>query len=98
MPLLRCLVRTPSGTKQRKGGEMPMKRVFPILAALLALGAGSVMAQHVRYNFDKSANFSGYRTYKWAEIKGSDKVNQITENQIKTAIETELLSKGLTKI
>jgi hypothetical protein len=55
------------------------------------------LAQDVRYNFDKSANFSKYKTYKWVEIKDSPKVNQMADQQLRTAIEGELAKKGLTK-
>ena len=75
-----------------------MKRLSLIALALLAMGASSVRAQDVRYNFAKDAKFSDYKTFKWVDvIKGSDQVNQITDNQIKAAIEAELATKGLTK-
>src|SRR5215472_6879432 len=48
-------------------------------------------------NFAKDAKFSDYRTYKWVEIKRSDHVNSLVEGQIKSALEAELATKGLTK-
>jgi len=75
-----------------------MKRLFLIVLALLAIGASSAWAQDVRYNFAKDAKFSDYKTYKWVDvIKGSDQVNQITDDQIKAALGAELATKGLTK-
>jgi len=75
-----------------------MKRLFPMVLALLAVGARGAWAQDVRYNFAKDAKFSDYKTFKWVDvIKGSDQVNPITDNQIKAAIEAELATKGLTK-
>ena len=75
-----------------------MKRLFLIVLALLAIGASSAWAQDVRYNFAKDAKLSDYKTYKWVDvIKGSDQVNQITDDQIKAALEAELATKGLTK-
>src|SRR5690349_12039168 len=51
--------------RQRKG---PMKRLLTLsVCATLAL-AGSAVAQDVRYNFDKSANFPAFKTYKWVAI------------------------------
>ena len=50
----------------------------------------------VRYNYDKSADFTKYKTYKWVEIKTSDK-DELVDNQIRAAIEAELATKGLTK-
>ena len=44
-----------------------MKLVRMILP--LSLMAICGFAQDVRYNFDKEANFSAYKTYKWVKIK-----------------------------
>jgi len=69
-----------------------------ILASVLLLGsAAAIAAQDVRYNFDNSTDFSKYKTYKWVDVKGSDHANELTEKQIKQAIDTELASKGLQK-
>jgi len=58
--------------------------------------AGMAAAQDVRYNYDKDANFTKYKTWKWVEIKTSDK-DQLVDNQIKSSIEAALAAKGLTK-
>ncbi len=65
-----------------------------LLVPLLAIAA---WAQDVRYNFASSANFERYKTYKWVKIKGADSVDQITDGQLKSAIDRELATKGLTK-
>jgi hypothetical protein len=46
-----------------------MKRllVLPLLVLFLA-GASNALAQDVRYNFAKEANFTGFKTYKWVPI------------------------------
>lgn len=74
-----------------------MKRLSLIVPALLAVGVGSALAQDVRYNFDKSADFSKFKTYKWVDIKGSDHVNEIVQKQIQAALKAELATKGLTE-
>ena len=74
-----------------------MKKLSFIVLALLAVGASGAWAQDVRYNFAKDAKFSDYRTYKWVDIKGSDKFDEIVQKQIKADLEAELASKGLTK-
>jgi hypothetical protein len=63
----------------------------------LTLLAVTGWAQDVRYNFDKAADFSKYRTYKWVAIKDAPQLNQLVDQQVKTAIEAELAQKGLTK-
>jgi hypothetical protein len=65
---------------------------------LLLAGASSALAQDVRYNFDKSANFATFRTYKWVAIKGATQLSDLVDKQIKAAVETELATKGLTKV
>jgi hypothetical protein len=75
-----------------------MKKISILSLLLLLLVSGSVVAQDVRYNFDKNAPFSNYKTYKWVEIKDSQKVNEIVTKQIKDTINAELRTKGLTEV
>ena len=72
-----------------------MKRILCFVPVLLLL-AGMAAAQDVRYNYDKAADFTKYKTYKWVEIKTSDK-DELIDNQIRATIEAELAKKGLTK-
>lgn len=72
-------------------------RKFGFILALLVISATTALAQDVRYNFDSSADFSKFKTYKWVDIKGSDHTNQLVEKQIQTALDAELAKKGLTK-
>jgi hypothetical protein len=51
----------------------------------------------VRYNFASDTNFSKYKTYKWVQIKGADPIDQITDGQLKTAVDRELAAKGLVR-
>jgi hypothetical protein len=79
-----------------------MKRALAMTAAftalaVLALGAGAVFAQDVKVNYVPGKDFSGYRTYKWVEIQGAEKPDQIVDAQIMQAIDTVLAGKGLTK-
>jgi hypothetical protein len=91
-------VTEPDDRRNAEKEKTPMKRLSVMVLALLAVGASGALAQDVRYNFAKDAKFSDYKTFKWVDvIKGSDQVNQITDNQIKAAIEAELATKGLTK-
>ena len=59
--------------------------------------AVSGFAQDVRYNFDKGANFSAFKTYKWVKVKDAPPMNQLVEQQIRDAIDAELAKKGLSK-
>jgi len=65
---------------------------------LLMFGVvGVVVAQDVRYDFDKNQDFSKYKTYKWVPIKGADQPDELTSKKVTAAIDAELATKGLTK-
>ena len=74
---------------------MRTRVVLPLL--LLLAGAVSAGAQDVRYNFDKDANFSSFKTYKWVTLKGAQALSDLADRQIKAAVDAELAKKGLTK-
>jgi len=63
---------------------------------LLCFSLG-LTAQDVTYNFDQSADFSKFKTYKWVEIREGAQPDQIMDQQIKSALDAELAKKGLTK-
>jgi Domain of unknown function (DUF4136) len=74
-----------------------MRRIELFSIALIFLAAGTAVAQDVRYNFDKSADFSKFRTYKWVVLKDAPKMDDLRDKQIKDTIDAELAKKGLTK-
>ncbi len=77
-----------------------MNTVRTVLLAIVTVlfFGGLSLAQDVRYNFDATANFAKYRTYMWVEVPGGDKLDSITDKQLKTAIEEALGTKGLSKV
>jgi hypothetical protein len=77
-----------------------MKKVLPfaLLSLFLLLLGGISLGQDVRYNFDKNADFSKFKTYKWVAIKDAQKLDDLVDKQIKDAIDAELAKKGLTKV
>jgi Domain of unknown function (DUF4136) len=74
-----------------------MTRMSLLALAFLFLGVSHAVAQDTTYNFDQSADFSKYKTYKWVSIKNAQQVDEITAKQITNAIDTQLATKGLTK-
>jgi len=58
---------------------------------------GIGLAQDVKYNFMPGTDFSKYHTYKWVTIEGGSHPNQIVDQEIKQAVDTQLATKGLTK-
>ena len=71
---------------------------FLLICASFLLTAATGLAQDVRYNFDKSADFSKFKTYKWVELKDAQKVNPLVQKQIQSSIDSQLAAKGLTKV
>jgi Domain of unknown function (DUF4136) len=61
------------------------------------LTCGSALAQDVRYNYAMGTNFAKYKTYRWVDIPNQNHPDQIADQQIRTAIETTLGPKGLSK-
>ena len=75
-----------------------MKKLLRRSLWLVLLGATTVVAQDVRYNFDKTADFTKYKTYKFVPIKDAAPVNDLVDKQIKAEIESQLTQKGLSKV
>jgi Domain of unknown function (DUF4136) len=70
---------------------------FLMLVVLALLASTALSAQDVKYNFMPGTDFSKYHTYKWVVIEGGSHPNQIVDQEIKQAIDSQLASKGLTK-
>jgi hypothetical protein len=75
-----------------------MKKLSFFSIAILILSAASAFAQDVRYNFDKDTDFSKFKTYKWVALKDAQPVDDLLDKQIKSAIDAELSTKGLSKV
>jgi hypothetical protein len=69
---------------------------FSLVGILLSVSAA--VGQDVRYNFDKNADFSKFKTYKWVPLKDATKVNDLVDKQIIDSVNAELATKGLTQV
>jgi hypothetical protein len=74
---------------------MQKTRVLVGIAALLMIPA-LASAQKVTYDFNKTANFSGFKTY--AHKEGTKVGQQLIDERIVNAIDTALAAKGFTKV
>ena len=68
-----------------------------VLTLLVCLGA-TVFAQDVQYDYDRSANFSGYNTYQWVDYRQVLIENQLLDQDIKRAVDAQLAGKGLRRV
>jgi hypothetical protein len=70
-------------------------RYLVVAAAIVVCLPALALAQKTSFDFDKSADFSTFKTY---TLKDGTKVGDpLIDNRIVAAIETELAAKGLTK-
>jgi len=78
--------------------KLAFGRSILLASVLLMFGAtGVLVAQDVRYDFDKNKDFSKYRSYKWVPIKGADQPDELTSKKLTAAVDAELATKGMTK-
>ena len=68
-----------------------------LVAGLLLVWCCVASAQDIRFNYLPGTDFSKYRTYKWVQIPNVQYPNSIIDDQIKQAIDAQLVTKGLSK-
>ena len=73
--------------------RIPLTLASIALALTPGLTVATASAQ-VGYNAMPGADFSKYKTYKWVKIEGAQYPDQITDAQIKSAIDGQLGSTG----
>src|SRR3954471_19292479 len=67
------------------------------ITILILLGGISATAQQIRYNYMPGTDFAKYKTYRWARVPNVQYPDQIIDNQITQAIDSQLSIKGLSK-
>ena len=67
------------------------------ITGLLCLAALAT-AQEVTFDYDRSANFGAYKTYQWVDSANGGAPNQLMDQHIRQAIDTQLVSKGLQRV
>jgi hypothetical protein len=67
------------------------------LTLLACLGVAA-FAQDVHFDYDRSANFSSYKTYQWVDYREVAVGDQILDQDIKRAVDTQLAGKGLRRV
>jgi hypothetical protein len=83
-------------SKKRKKGEiMKVQRVFFALMAMMFLFAGKSSAQQVKTDYDRSADFSQYKTYSWEHVKTQDSLDV---DRIKSSVNAALAARGWTQV
>ena len=70
------------------------KTVFALVGIMLFF-AGTLSAQQVKTDYDRTANFSQYKSYSWEQVKTKDDLDVA---RIKTAVNAALAAKGWTLV
>ena len=73
---------------------MKVKNVIFLLIGMIVF-AGTASAQQVKTDFDRSANFTQYKTYSWEQVKTKDALDA---GRIKSAVNAVLATKGWTQV
>ncbi len=68
-----------------------------ILAAALLLPAAG-FAQQIRADYDRGADFTRFKTYKWFPVKSKVSLDQLTEARIQRVVDAELAARGYRRV
>jgi hypothetical protein len=74
---------------------MKLPRMMSVPAGIVVLFATVSFAQQVKTDYDRSADFSQYKTYSWEKIQTQD---PLWVNRIKDAVNAALTAKGWTLV
>jgi hypothetical protein len=78
-----------------KGEIMKLQKATFALTAMMFLFAGKSSAQQVKIDYDRSADFSNYKTYSWEHVKTQD---PLYVDRIKNSVNAALAAKGWTQV
>src|ERR1700676_3980000 len=74
---------------------MNVQRTIFASAGIALLFATASFAQQVKTDYDRSADFSHYKTYSWEKVQTED---PLWVDRIKEAVNSALAAKGLTPV
>jgi hypothetical protein len=74
---------------------MKIQKVFFGWIGSMLLFAGGLPAQQVKTDYDRSANFTQYKTYSWEHVKTQDPLDI---DRIKSSVNAALAAKGWTQV
>lgn len=74
---------------------MKIKKAIMLSLAMTMLATIPSVAQQVKTDYDRNANFSQYKTYSWSSVKTKD---PLLVDRIKSAVKSTLAAKGLKEV
>jgi Domain of unknown function (DUF4136) len=83
----------------RQIGKFSILLLVLFAVALVAAAQFPQMApmQSTNFEFDKSANFYNYKTYRWVSIPSGEQLDELTTSQLIGTLQVEFAKKNLTK-
>src|ERR1700688_4481198 len=81
--------------KTMKEKLMKIQRTIFASAGIVLLFAAVSFAQQVKTDYDRSADFSQYKTYSWEKVQTQD---SLWVSRIKDAVNSALTAKGWTQV
>jgi hypothetical protein len=92
-----AIARGERGTDAAKEKDADIMRFRTFLTLIGCALLGAVMfGQTLSYDFDRSANFGGFKTYSW--VKGTNPLDAINHQRVMGAIDAQLALKGLARV
>src|SRR5215471_1686104 len=74
---------------------MKIQKTIVLSIAMIMLPTIASVAQQVKTDYDRNANFSRYKTYSWSSVQTKD---PLLVDRIKSAVNSTLAAKGLTPV
>ncbi len=74
---------------------MKIQKTLMLSIAMIMLIAIPSVAQQIKTDYDRNANFAQYKTYSWSDVKTKD---PLLVDRIKSAVNSTLSAKGLTQV
>jgi hypothetical protein len=74
---------------------MKLQRAVFVLMGIMLLSAVQLLAGEVKTDYDRTANFSQYKTYSWEKVKTKDPLDV---DRIKSSVNASLTVKGWTQV
>jgi hypothetical protein len=74
---------------------MKIQKAIMLSLAMVMFTTIASVAQQVKTDYDRNANFNRYKTYSWSSVKTKD---PLLVDRIKSAVDATLAAKGLTQV
>src|SRR5437667_11404523 len=81
--------------KKTKGETMKLQNKMLVSIATFFVFVAASFAQHVKTDYDHSANFGQYKSYSWEKVQTKD---PLMVDRIKSAVNSALTAKGWTEV